>query len=155
MGLIRTFAKAPSLQSQLETVILSHTGEKPFQCIVCGRPFAQKSNVKKHMQTHKVNKYILMYFHMMTYYRWQDKVRLPDNVAYPLALKVWPMGVASAVSRLPITVKVVPVSSNEEEEGREQRQQQQGEAEGESRQQNTPRENETAHAGNNVRSARF
>uniref|UniRef100_A0A671YLK9 Zinc finger protein 341 n=1 Tax=Sparus aurata TaxID=8175 RepID=A0A671YLK9_SPAAU len=70
----------------LQQHIRSHTGEKPFQCIVCGRAFAQKSNVKKHMQTHKV----------------------------------WPMGVASTVSRLPITVKVVPMSSNEEEGGGDQ-----------------------------------
>uniref|UniRef100_H3CHI8 Zinc finger protein 341 n=1 Tax=Tetraodon nigroviridis TaxID=99883 RepID=H3CHI8_TETNG len=105
--------KVFSKNFDLQQHIRSHTGEKPFQCIVCGRPFAQKSNVKKHMQTHKV----------------------------------WPMGVASTVSRLPITVKVVPVSSNGEEEGRE-RPQGEAEAESQQRKSQTQRENETAHAAN-------
>uniref|UniRef100_A0A674PMH0 Zinc finger protein 341 n=1 Tax=Takifugu rubripes TaxID=31033 RepID=A0A674PMH0_TAKRU len=106
--------KVFSKNFDLQQHIRSHTGEKPFQCIVCGRPFAQKSNVKKHMQTHKV----------------------------------WPMGVASTVARLPITMKVVPMSSNEEEGGRKQPQQ--GDVEGETQQQNTPtqREEETAHTAN-------
>ncbi|KAG7281595.1 hypothetical protein CRUP_010070 [Coryphaenoides rupestris] len=79
------------------------TGEKPFQCIVCGRAFAQKSNVKKHMQTHKV----------------------------------WPLGMESSVFRLPITVKVVPVPTNEETEGGEKQQQQQEQEEEVSGQQNS------------------
>lgn len=60
------------------------------------------------------------------------------------------MGVASTVSRLPITVKVVPLTSNEEEGGGEQ-QQQQGEQEEEGPQQQTSEtqaEEEAAQTGN-------
>ncbi|KAJ9576742.1 hypothetical protein L9F63_025362, partial [Diploptera punctata] len=46
----KLFAKNFDLQQHLR----SHTGEKPFQCVVCGRAFSQKSNVKKHMATHKI-----------------------------------------------------------------------------------------------------
>ncbi len=34
--------------------VVSPSGEKPFQCIVCGRAFAQRCNVKRHMESHKV-----------------------------------------------------------------------------------------------------
>lgn len=64
-------------------------------------------------------------------------------------LKVWPGGVASTVSRLPIALKVVPVSANEEEVGGEQ--QQQGEEEEEEPQQQhcpTQTEEEEVQTGN-------
>lgn len=59
------------------------------------------------------------------------------------------MGVASTVSRLPITVKVVPVSSNAEEGGREQQQQGEPEEEGPQQQNSqTQAEEEAAQTGN-------
>lgn len=80
-------------------------------------------------------------------------------LSFNMALKVWPMGVASTVSRLPITVKVVPMSSNEEQDGRgqQQQQQQQGvEAEAEEPQQQSAQTQggmEAAHAGESGRPA--
>lgn len=59
------------------------------------------------------------------------------------------MGVASTVSRLPITVKVVPVSSNDDEGGREQEQPGEPEEEGAQQQNNqTQAEEETDQTGN-------
>lgn len=68
----------------------------------------------------------------------------------PLIVQVWPMGVSGAVSRIPITVRVVPAPSNGEEVGGEQQppqqqQQQQGEAEEAGPQQQQQQHNSQSH----------
>lgn len=103
------------------------------------------------MQTHKVSTYFDIFIHYADGLLFcHDGLWWFNNAAYYLVLKVWPMGVASTVSRLPITVKVVPMSSNEEKGGREL--QHQCEVEGGSQQQNsqTQREEESVHTGNNI-----
>ena len=33
-----------------------HTGDKPYQCTLCGQAFALKNNLTEHMRIHNVNK---------------------------------------------------------------------------------------------------
>ena len=37
---------------ELEKHILTHSGEKPYQCIYCGKPFPMTNHLKSHMGTH-------------------------------------------------------------------------------------------------------
>ncbi|XP_041801725.1 zinc finger protein 341 isoform X2 [Chelmon rostratus] len=100
-----------------------------LKCNFCDKIFAKNFDLQQHIRSHTGEKP----FQCIVCGRaFAQKSNVKKHMQ---THKVWPMGVASTVSRLPITVKVIPVSSNEEEGGGEQQQQQQGEPEEEVSQQ--------------------
>ncbi|XP_049610973.1 zinc finger protein 341 isoform X1 [Syngnathus scovelli] len=90
-----------------------------LKCNFCDKIFSKNFDLQQHIRSHTGEKP----FQCIVCGRaFAQKSNVKKHMQ---THKVWPMGVASTVSRLPITVKVVPVAANEEEEeagGDQQRQ---------------------------------
>ncbi|XP_039869563.1 zinc finger protein 341 isoform X2 [Simochromis diagramma] len=87
-----------------------------LKCNFCDKVFSKNFDLQQHIRSHTGEKP----FQCIVCGRaFAQKSNVKKHMQ---THKVWPMSVASTVSRLPITVKVVPVPPSEEEEGGEQQQ---------------------------------
>uniref|UniRef100_A0A8C7Z554 Zinc finger protein 341 n=1 Tax=Oryzias sinensis TaxID=183150 RepID=A0A8C7Z554_9TELE len=82
-----------------------------LKCSFCDKTFTKNFDLQQHIRSHTGEKP----FQCIVCGRaFAQKSNVKKHMQ---THKVWPMSVAGTVSRLPITVKVVPVSANEKEEG--------------------------------------
>ncbi|CAL8253643.1 unnamed protein product [Arctogadus glacialis] len=106
-----------------------------LKCNFCDKIFAKNFDLQQHIRSHTGEKP----FQCIVCGRaFAQKSNVKKHMQ---THKVWPLGMDASVSRQPITVKVVPVSTNEEEEEgvekQQQQQQQQQQEEEQSEQQNS------------------
>ncbi|CAM9098855.1 unnamed protein product, partial [Lampetra planeri] len=90
-----------------------------LKCNFCDKVFSKNFDLQQHIRSHTGEKP----FQCIVCGRaFAQKSNVKKHMQ---THKVWPMGVASTVSRLPVTVKVVPVLASEEETTGDRQQQQQ------------------------------
>ncbi|KAF6728042.1 Zinc finger protein 341 [Oryzias melastigma] len=109
-----------------------------LKCSFCDKTFTKNFDLQQHIRSHTGEKP----FQCIVCGRaFAQKSNVKKHMQ---THKVWPMSVASTVSRLPITVKVVPVSANEKEGGGASQQQIDGNEDGSQQSQSEQQEAEAA-----------